>query len=66
MYTNKSEIDEKIDILIYAPQIEAIQIKYLDNSDYFIVYLEKLEEIDIIYQIAIDIKSSALIIWIDN
>ena len=62
MYTNKSEIDEKIDILIYAPQIEAIQIKYLDNSDYFIVYLEKLEEIDIIYQIAIDIKSSALII----
>ena len=62
VYTNGSEINEKIDILIYIFQIDAAQKRYLGDNNYFIIYFKKLKEIDIIYQIVININLLTFII----
>lgn len=49
IYINESEINDKINAIIYFSQLKASIKKYLSNSTHYTIYFEELEKIDIIY-----------------
>ena len=60
IYIDDNEINDKIEALIWVSQINASQKKHFGNNEHFIVYFGELEEIDMIYQIAINTIFSAI------
>lgn len=66
IYTDDSEINDKIKASAYAPQLRATRKRHLGDNKHFTIYAGELEDIDIAYQIAIDVKPPALNIWTDN
>ena len=60
IYIDDNEINNKIETLIQVSQINASQKKHLDDNEHFIVYFEKLKDIDMTCQIAINTTLSII------